>query len=148
MKIFSKTLSIRLSKFIDRIISDTQFAFVLDRHISDSFSLATKLIDHWNNTKQNVPLMKLDFEKAFDNVDWHLLQSLHFGSKWCRWVDSILRSSKFVPIVNKEIANWIKANRGLKQEDPLSLFVFILVTDVLDHLLQFVAKNELISSIG
>ena len=84
-------------------------------------------------------VFKIDFEKAYDNVDWgfldHVLERKGFSSKWRSWMRGCLSSSSFAILVNGNAKSWVKASKGLRQEDPLSLFLFTLVTDVLSRLM-------------
>ena len=77
-----------------------------------------------------------------------LLKQKGFGTKWCSWIYSILHTNKLAPIINGEPTKWIKASRGLKQGDPLSAFLFILVSDVLDRIFKLAGANGLITGIG
>ena len=52
-----------------------------------------------------------------------------------------LASTSFSILVNGSANGWVKASRGLRQEDPLSPFLFTLVVDVLSRLI-FRQKRE------
>lgn len=82
-------------------------------------------------------LYKLDISKAFDLVSWpfllEVLRHLGFGPLWCNIICKMLRSSTKV-LVNGEPGDLICHQRGLRQGDPPSPMVFILVMDVLNSL--------------
>jgi hypothetical protein len=87
-------------------------------------------------------VIKLDFAKAFDTVSWEaldiVLQARGFNRKWRRWMASILQSSKSAVMVNGCPGPWITCKRRLRQGDPISPYLFILVADVL----QVLIRNE------
>ena len=56
-------------------MDDSQCAFLLGRNISDCFLVAQETL-HLLHTSNRLGLMlKLDFEKAFDNINWDFLIS-------------------------------------------------------------------------
>ncbi|XP_020272353.1 uncharacterized protein LOC109847533 [Asparagus officinalis] len=85
-------------------------------------------------------IIKIDFCKAFDCVSWDFLISLlnarGFGSKWLSWIKFIMFSSSSSMLVNGTPTNPFTCHRGLKQGDPLSLMLFLLVADVLCRMLH------------
>ena len=89
--------------------------------------------------------MKLDISKAFDSVSWsfllEILQHLGFGTTWCNLVSRLLTTASTRILVNGEHGEVIRHQRGLRQGDPLSPMLFILVMDVLNSL--FTKAEEL-----
>jgi hypothetical protein len=85
-------------------------------------------------------VIKLDFAKAFDTVNWaaldKILQIRGFDPKWQRWMLHILHSSHSAILVNGVPGPWINCRRGLRQGDPISPYLFILVADVLQSLVK------------
>ena len=55
------------------MISEDQTGFMANRYIGDNIRLIYDLISYLN--KENMPglLLCLDFEKAFDSVDWRFM---------------------------------------------------------------------------
>ncbi|XP_073107236.1 uncharacterized protein [Elaeis guineensis] len=76
------------------------------------------------------------------------LKARGFSDKWCKWVDCTLTTNKVALILNGNPSKWIKTKQGLKQGDPLSPILFILVTDILNQILKLSAKNGLIAGMG
>lgn len=69
-KIISKVLVGRLKNVIGGIISSSQSAFVLGRHLLDGVVVANELVDYANKEKTGCLLFKVNFEKAYDKVSW------------------------------------------------------------------------------
>ena len=94
VKIISKVLSTRLAKKLDSMISPTQSAFIHSRTLSDNFAAAKEVISHAVASKHKGIIYKLDFEKAFDRVEWSFILDIPsargFRSKWCRWIYDII----------------------------------------------------------
>ena len=71
-----------------KLVSESHFAFIAERQISDCFLCAAEVLAHNHNSNQPSLLLKIDFEKAFDNIDWsfliHLLRARGFGPRWCQ----------------------------------------------------------------
>lgn len=80
-------------------------------------------------------ILKVDFSKVFDSVDWDflfdLLEARGFGRRWVGWMQSLLFSSKANILVNGSLSGYVRYRRGLRQGDPLSPLLLVLVTDVL-----------------
>nr|GEX41031.1 RNA-directed DNA polymerase, eukaryota, reverse transcriptase zinc-binding domain protein [Tanacetum cinerariifolium] len=97
-----------------------------------------KMFNSWFSKqakKSKIMVFKADFEKAFDSVKWDFLDDLlgkfSFGSKWRSWIRGCLTSSKGSILVNGSPTVEFKFYKGLKQGDPLSPFLFILVMESL-----------------
>ncbi|KAK2657189.1 hypothetical protein Ddye_010241 [Dipteronia dyeriana] len=89
-KVLAKVLANRLMKMMDSIIGETQMDFVSKRQITDSFVITEEILNKWKGDKEGGLLVKLDFEKAYDNVDHefldHVLEGMGFGEKWRGWI--------------------------------------------------------------
>ena len=90
--------------------------------------------------KSGIPgvIIKLDIEKAYDHVSWsalfYLMERMGFGKKWGRWMKMCISTARFSVLVNG--AGFFGSSRGLRQGDPLSSLLFLLVREVLSKLLK------------
>ncbi|GJR11897.1 RNA-directed DNA polymerase, eukaryota [Tanacetum coccineum] len=146
-KIITKLLANRLAFVINELVSDCQSAFISKRHILDGPFILNEVI-HWCKAKKkNSMIFKVDFEKAFDSVRWDFLEDVMknfgFGPRWCDWIMSCLKSSKGSVLVNGSPTPEFHFYKGLKQGDPLSPFLFILVMETLHLSFENVVKAGL-----
>ncbi|GJR83012.1 RNA-directed DNA polymerase, eukaryota, reverse transcriptase zinc-binding domain protein [Tanacetum coccineum] len=81
-------------------------------------------------------------------VGHHILDSLGFGLKWRSWIKTCLSSSRASILVNGSPISEFFINRGLRQGDPLSHFLFILVLEGLHNAFADPVGNGLISGIN
>ncbi|XP_057730401.1 uncharacterized protein LOC130945711 [Arachis stenosperma] len=68
-----------------------------------------------------------------------------FGKTWRSWVRECVRSASISILVNGSPSKPFKMEKGLRQGDPLSLFLFVLVVDVLNRMIREAVRNGWIS---
>ena len=78
--------------------------------------------------------------KAYDRVEWDFLKkTMHRLGFAERWIDLIMECTTTVSYrtkVNGELTNSFKPERGIRQRDPLSPYLFLLCADAFSALLH------------
>jgi hypothetical protein len=55
-------------------IFEVQTAFIHGRQVLDGILIANEVIDETKRLKREIFLLKVDFEKVYDSVDWDFLE--------------------------------------------------------------------------
>lgn len=88
VKILIKVLTARLQAQIQQLIDIDQTGFLKGRSISENFVYATELVQCCYQRKVPTVVLKLNFAKAFDSVDWDgLMAALRVRGFPAQWRD-------------------------------------------------------------
>ncbi|GKA99023.1 RNA-directed DNA polymerase, eukaryota, reverse transcriptase zinc-binding domain protein [Tanacetum coccineum] len=134
-KIIAKILANRLTTVLGDPVIEIQSAFVKDRQILDGPFILNEIMQWCKSKKKQTMVFKVDFKKAYDSIRWDFLDDVMkkfgFGEIWCNWIQSCLQTSRGSVLVNGSHTREFQFHKGLKQGDPLSPFLFILVMESL-----------------
>ncbi|XP_072952512.1 uncharacterized protein [Typha angustifolia] len=149
-KVIAKIMANRLKAVLAKIIGPEQAAFVAGRSIEDNTLAAQEVAHSMATDKSGQPIMmiKMDMEKAYDRVSWsavvEVLRRMGFPTRWCNWVQACIASPRFALLINGSPTTWITPRSGLRQGDPISPYLFIIVTQVLLGLINEKAAQGLL----
>jgi hypothetical protein len=115
-KIFTKVIAYRLSLVARKVIGPSQSAFLSGRNILEGVVVLHETLHELRRKKQKGIILKLDFEKAYDKVNWVFLQQVlrikGFSGKWCQWIDKIVTGWSVTVKVNDEMGPFFRLGRG------------------------------------
>jgi hypothetical protein len=109
------------------------------RSILDNVFMAQEALGWAEESNQDLVLLLLDFEKAFDRIEWNFLftalEKLGFKDIWIRWVSSLYKEATSAIKMNGELGPDFQLARSVRQGCPLVPYIFIFATDVLGYML-------------
>ena len=134
-KIASKAIARRIEPMLPRLIHADQTGFIKGRCTGENIGLINDLMEQRNATKTPGVLLALDFCKAFDTLEWTLIQYalkiFNFGEGIRRWVEVFYNDVESTILNNGFATNWIKPTRGVRQDCPLSLILIVLSAELM-----------------
>ncbi|GJU13333.1 putative ribonuclease H-like domain-containing protein [Tanacetum coccineum] len=143
-KIIAKMLAERVKRVVGNVVGEVQNAFIKGRHILDGVLIENETMDYFKKTSKRGLIFKVDFEKAYDSINWSFLLTImnrmRFGGKW---VKVYLQSSCMSILVNESPTEEFGLEGGVRQGDPLSPFLFILATNGLNAIVSEVVENSI-----
>lgn len=97
-----------------------------------------------NRGREGKIALKLDISKAYDRVSWkflrHRLQAMNFSDKWIGWMLFCVKTLSYHFCLNGSLLLPIIPNRGLRQGDSLSPYLFLLCVEGLSNAIDSVTE--------
>lgn len=92
-RLFTSILSMRLQKIVTKYIKQDQMGFIPGRLMADNIRQALNIIQYGKTTRTSYAILLLDFEKAFDSIEFTyilaLLKHMNFGEGFLRAVTAL-----------------------------------------------------------
>jgi hypothetical protein len=122
--------------------------------ITDNALIAMECF-HWlkkkTKGKKGMMAMKLDMAKAYDRMEWPfiraVLQTTGFPTRIVQLIMECISTVSYQVLINGQPSSSLLPERGIRQGDPISPYVFILCANVLSGLLHMESKKKSIHGI-
>ena len=124
----------RLKQVLPKLIDSDQTGFLKGRSIAENIRLIDGIIKY--TAEKSIPglLLFLDFEKAFDTVEWPFLQNTfrhyNFGPEAINWIKLFYHNIESCILNNGWSSNFFKLERGVRQGCPLSPYLYFMCRSV------------------
>ena len=122
------------------LIHTTQTGFVPGRLSFENLTFTQDLLDWARSTHHPLYIAFLDFEKAFDRVDWwyrnEVLRTLGFPPSLIHMINALYNEASLQLIINGELSDTITQTRGVRQGCPISPFIFAMFVEPLGELMR------------
>ena len=139
-KIITKVIANHLKPLLPSLISPEQTGYVEGHQILDGIILSHEVIHSLKITKKPSMMLKLDLSKAFDKLNWNFIgkvqKAFGFDHSWIKWILILITTPFFSILINGIPSIPFNPSRGIRQGDPLSPFIFILMSEGLRHMLK------------
>ena len=134
-KILAKVIYNKIINFFNNRTSPNQKAVFPKRNIMDIHFNTSSVISYIKQKKLEAAILKIDLEKAFDNVNhdfmFKVLKKFELPDSLIKWIEIIYKKPTCQILVNGAFTSIIEILKGVRQGCPLSMLLFGLIIDIL-----------------
>ena len=120
---------------LPEIIHSNQTGYVSGRYIGEAARSILDIMEYTKTFNIQGILLFIDFEKAFNSLEWNFmfkcLEIFGFGHSLVRWVKTFYNNVSSCIINNGSFSANFELSRGVRQGDPLSLYLFVIAIETL-----------------
>ena len=148
-KLIAKVVATKIKLCLPSIIHSDQNAYVKGRYIGENLVKILSIIELLNDEDIPALLISVDFEKAFDRVEWSFIDKclsyFNFGECVRTWVKILYTGVQSCVMNNGWASERFSITRGVRQGCPLSPYLFTLCVEILAI---YVRNNQNIKGIN
>ena len=134
-KIGSGVIANRIKKVLATLINNDQTGFIAGRYIGENIRLLFDIMEYAEENDIPGLFLLIDFEKAFDSISWNFLNNIlkffNFGESIQKWVKTFYNNIKSAVNQGGNLSEFFCIERGCRQGDPLSSYLFILCAEIM-----------------
>ena len=139
-KIASACIAQRLKSVLPTIISENQSGFLPGRYIGENIRLVHDMLVHTESHDIPGLLLLVDYEKAFDSIAWSFIKKamdfFAFGPTIKKWIEVFYNNISACVGVNRNYTSWFNIERGVRQGDPCSPYIYLICAEILSLLIR------------
>lgn len=121
-------------------INPDQNRFSPGRNVSQNTRCLFNIMHHSKAIQENLVIISLDAEKAFDKVECHhlftVLEKFHLGDEFINWVKILYKSPTAQVLTDNTQSGPFSLQTGSRQGCPLSSLLFALTIEPIAQYIQ------------
>ena len=139
-KIASKSIANRFKHLLPKLVHHNQTGFIENRNIQENLRVISNIF--YFTKEYNIPgfMISLDFKKAFDSLEHNfldvILKKFNFGPSLCGWIRDFYNNISSCILNAGSTSPYFSIERGVRQGDPLSPYLFVLSLEMLAILIR------------
>ena len=134
-KLLSKTYAERLKLVMPSLVHPNQVAYVKNRFIGEGLRTIDETMEYTRRKNIEAYAVAVDFEKAFDSIDWNYLwealESYNIPSNFIDKLKLLYSDIESCVTNNGTSTPYFKITRGVRQGDPIAAYLFTLAIELL-----------------
>ena len=129
VKIVAKILAKRIGPLLYSLLSENQYC-IIGKSINDCNNKIRDIMFYSGTNKSRGAIINVDWEKAFDRVNWEFLvkimRRMKFPESIIVWIMTLYTGIQSLVLVNGYFTDAFDIYRGVRQGCPLSMLIFIM----------------------
>ena len=133
-KLAAKCIAFRLKKVLSKLIHEDQTGFMEGRYIGENINRIINLMDFVDENNIPALLILVDFEKAFDHLEWSFIQNclefFNFGPSLQQWIKVLYTDIQSCVINNGWTESFFLSRGVISQYADDNSFTLLLMNTI------------------